>query len=615
MKQMTLTIQNGKLAQKHTHRERLANAKPNSLAVKRPDLLEEWDWEKNDELGLDPYVLSCGSCKTAHWKCSVHPEGYDTRIGRRTSPSHQGCPFCSGNLKRLVVGFNDLESQYPKIAAEWDYEKNGDVKPSEVFKASNKKYWWICPIHGSYEMTVAGRTNQGSGCKACGRERTRLARIKPRDDESLAEKCPDIAQQWHPYLNGTLTPSDVRFRSSKKAWWLGECGHEWEAVIDSRVDGKGCPFCAGKAVLTGFNDLATIAPDVAAEWHPTKNGELTPSTVLAGTHKVVWWLGECKHEWRAQIKNRVANHTGCPECYKGRQVSFSEKALFFYVSRIYRDAVQNYKFDDGTLGRNELDIWIPSLGTGIEFDGYYWHNKNPERDAMKDKLCLDNGIKLIRVREHGCIAYDGCTATIIQLEDNYKEEALNRAIAKLIEELGCDDIYYIDAERDRREITELIKTDAVNRSLSEVHPEIASQWHPTMNGSLTPDMFSYGSKYPAWWICPKGHEPYQTSIAVRSRGHGCPKCKGEAARAARLKPKPGHSLRERFPELAEEWHPTKNGDLTPDNVSYGSRTQKVWWVCPEGHEDYQMLPNRRTSGARQGCPVCAQLKRSSGRKP
>ena len=102
--------------------------------------------------------------------------------------------------------------------------------------------------------------------------------------------------------------------SSKKARWLGECEHEWEAVINSRTTGgNGCPYCAGKKVLAGYNDLATTRPDLAAEWHPSRNGDLYPDSVTAGSSKKVWWRCERGHEWEAKVVSRKRGFS-CPYC-------------------------------------------------------------------------------------------------------------------------------------------------------------------------------------------------------------------------------------------------------------------------------------------------------------
>ena len=108
-------------------------------------------------------------------------------------------------------------------------------------------------------------------------------------EESLAIKRPDLAAEWHPHRNGNLTPEMFSKSSSEKVWWKCASGHEWQAVISSRYKGNNCPFCSGKKLLVGYNDLATKNPELAKEWHPTKNGDLKPTDVVYGSGKKVWW--------------------------------------------------------------------------------------------------------------------------------------------------------------------------------------------------------------------------------------------------------------------------------------------------------------------------------------
>ena len=124
---------------------------------------------------------------------------------------------------------------------------------------------------------------------------------------------PTLAKEWNYDKNNDLTPADVLPNSEKKVWWKCQEGHEWQALVKDRTRGSGCPYCSGKKVLPGYNDLATLKPDIALEWHPTKNGELTPNMVSCGSHKNVWWLCKCGHEWQAKIYNR-RNVSRCPVC-------------------------------------------------------------------------------------------------------------------------------------------------------------------------------------------------------------------------------------------------------------------------------------------------------------
>ena len=81
------------------------------------------------------------------------------------------------------------------------------------------------------------------------------------------------------------------------------------------MNGSGCPYCAGKKVLKGFNDLATLEPKVAESWHPTLNGRLTPETVTVGSRRKVWWQCPEGHVWKAVVYSRAGRQrAGCPVC-------------------------------------------------------------------------------------------------------------------------------------------------------------------------------------------------------------------------------------------------------------------------------------------------------------
>lgn len=109
-----------------------------------------------------------------------------------------------------------------------------------------------------------------------------------------------------PEKNGTLLPSAVSPYSNRRVWWRDELGHVWQATVSARTQhGSGCPYCSGKTALPGFNDLATLAPEVAAQWHPTLNGTLTPDQVTAGSHRTAWWECPSGHIWKAIVYSRA----------------------------------------------------------------------------------------------------------------------------------------------------------------------------------------------------------------------------------------------------------------------------------------------------------------------
>ena len=123
---------------------------------------------------------------------------------------------------------------------------------------------------------------------------------------------PKLAKEWHPTKNGKLTPKDVTPYSAKKVWWRCSKGHEWQAAVYNRSRERGCPYCRGFKVCRD-NCLKTVNPSLAREWHPSRNGKLTPKDVTAGSSKKVWW--ECKkgHVWQAIVNHRSRGF-GCPKC-------------------------------------------------------------------------------------------------------------------------------------------------------------------------------------------------------------------------------------------------------------------------------------------------------------
>lgn len=208
-----------------------------------------------------------------------------------------------------------LSEYSPEIASQWHPTKNKGLSPDQVTIGSNKRVWWLGKCGHEWIARIASRAN-GSGCPYCSKKNRRTL---PGTND-LTTLRPDLAAQWHPTKNSPLTPEMVTSKSNKKVWWLCEKGHEWEAIIANRVNGKGCPYCAGKKVLQGFNDLASQHPDLAAQWHPTKNGELIPNQVTVSSHKKIWWIcPDCEHEWEAVIDSRTRNGSGCPYC-SGRKV-------------------------------------------------------------------------------------------------------------------------------------------------------------------------------------------------------------------------------------------------------------------------------------------------------
>ena len=271
----------------------------------REDLLNEWHPTKNAE--NTPHNIGYGSNKKVWWQCN---KGHEWQASPNSRARGDSCPYCSN--KKVLSGYNDLATTHPEIAKEWHPTKNSSIKPTMLTSGSNKKVWWKCKKGHEWEANVNNRARQNQGCPICSNKRV----LQGYND--LATTHPEIAKEWHPTKNGDLNPTMVVAGSHQKVWWQCDKGHEWQAAVAWRYRGDKCPYCVNKKVLSGYNDLATTHPEIAKEWHPTKNGTLEPTDVIAGSEKKVWWLCDKGHEWQASLVNRTRQNQGCPFCSNRR---------------------------------------------------------------------------------------------------------------------------------------------------------------------------------------------------------------------------------------------------------------------------------------------------------
>ena len=249
----------------------------------------------------------------------------------------------------------------------------------------------------------------------------------------------------------------------------------------------------------GINDLATLYPQIAVEWDYESNGTKNPKMYTAGSGQKVWWKCKYGHAWEAAIYSRTAGR-GCPICNKSQSTSFPEQMIYYYIKKNYSDAKNKYK--DLFTNSMEIDIYIPSINCGIEYDGAYWHNSKAvvKREKLKYEICQKEGIKLIRIRENGADKSDteereNCDI-LINISRKPSEKDLKEALISLSLYIPLE--IDININRDRMAILESYYNQNTFLSIS---PSVAAEWHMEKNGSLKPEMFSYASNYKVWWKC------------------------------------------------------------------------------------------------------------------
>lgn len=498
-----------------------------------PELAAQWHLARNGT--LSPAQVPAQSNKRAWWHCEKLHE-WDATVSNRTLG--RGCPYCAN--KRVGYG-NDLASLHPEIAADWHRELNGEFTPNQVVPGSGAMAWWQCPRNADhcYQATVNRRVGQRTGCPYC-------ANRKIGHGNDLASLHPEIAAEWNRELNGGATPGHVVPGSPRCAWWRCPQGHDYQAAVHKRVAGAGCPVCSGRRTphMT-HRDLSSERPDIAALWHTSRNGTLTPRDVTSQSNRLLWWICPQQHEFDAQVNALVKAKTACPYC-SGHRLGYG----------------------------NDFATLFPEIAAEL----------HPDRN---------DGFDPHVARPHTHVkAWWRCG------ECEYAWEAT--VASRTHGGRGCPKCGSERSAAARRRPAE-------GKSLSDQFPDIAAEWHPGLNGESRPAQFKRGSKTIAWWRCRNDSEhEWRATISTRTRAKdpsGCPYCAGQRATGQ-------NNLAVRKPELAQQWDSDRNGELTPDRVAPNSHLS-AWWICSANPDhSWQAVIASRTGG--RGCPYCANQKVGHG---
>jgi very-short-patch-repair endonuclease len=386
-------------------------------------------------------------------------------------------------------------------------------------------------------------------------------------------------------------------------------GHDSYLQTVSNRRKSGCPACAGR-VVTSANSLQAVAPDLAAQWHPVKNGDLRPSDIVAGSNQRVWWQCIRGHEWQAHIGTRVHQRTRCPNCSQ-RHRSGAEVALYaelheVLVPHLGAGAVrrdQRIKTVEKRIGRCDMLVDVGERIVVVEYDGAYWHRNRIEDDTKKGTAVRGAGHSMIRVREAPLVALHEDDVVVERGADTHVAAVavLTRMVQSgwLSAELGpAVEDYTASGKRVGTALCTSVLADVEYEdrgadSLAVTHSELAAQWDVEANGDLSPRHVTPGSYTPAWWTCPLG-DSYQAAPAERVRGRGCPVCNGKQVTSR-------NSLATCRPDIAAEYSP--ENPKTADQVGVGTHAAAMWRCAACAHSWKASVTSRTRLGA--GCPACA----------
>ena len=342
------------------------------------------------------------------------------------------------------------------------------------------------------------------------------------------------------------------------------------------------------------NPMVAQVPELAREWHPTKNQSCDPSLTSSGSPRTYWWQCANGHEYErsALLQSRGVRCSTCLSVGYKHQVlveywDFEQNTESIYSitpgssKKVYWLCPSKHSIlrspakvivrglccvakSDGThrkssalrVGENDLKTMRPDLLS-------YW---SPNEPSKPDEY-LPNSLKKVLWRCH-------------EFDHDYE-----MAVGNKTKGYGCPFC------SNRRVL-------AGFNDLGTTRPELLIEWHPKKNEGLEPSSIAGNSNIKCWWLCSKGHEWIQSPNG-RHTGGGCPVCSNQKLMAG------FNDLESVDPRLADEWDSQLNFPLAPSDVLFGSNIP-VWWRCRENlSHSWKAAPSTRRKG--HGCPYCAGI--------
>lgn len=548
----------------------------------------------------------------------------------------------------------DLED-FPEILSEWNYSKNSGINPLTFSAGSHKKVWWVCALGHEWVTEIRLRTRRGYGCPFC-------AGTIPSEERNFGDIFPELVSQWDYEKNPNL-PQDYTPNSGKKVWWRCGKGHSFQASIDARTPPKssGCPYCANKKP-SDDNNLVTAFPDVASEWHPSKNGHKVPHNYLPSSNKKAWWRCSSGHSYEAQIASRTLSRTGCPYCSGKKPTSEnnlktkfpdlsaewhprntnppetyvpgSNKKVWWrcrrgheWAATIAKRTIDNrgcpYCSNQSSRGElrlfaelsalfegvehrgkisgKEFDVVVHSQKVAIEYDGSYWHLDKAAHDEQKNSIAINHGYRILRVRERPLKRLSN-SDIIIDRGALPTKAQLNQVVSIVDLTGGVAETYRkkksFIAEEKFLCLLEALPGPLPGRSFADDCGSILAEWHPVKNLPLTPFDFGPSSTHEAWWICSNNHEWKASILSRNKQGQSCQICR---------------SIITTHPTLASLWSTELNEGVELSMVRGGSDKRYHWQCTNNPLHIWQQSPSAMTNSRAPKvlCPFCRRQKRTA----
>jgi hypothetical protein len=399
----------------------------------------------------------------------------------------------------------------PEISLQWDYEKNGDLRPQNFTPGSGQKVWWKCHEGHSWQAIISNRTQKKNGCSRCQR--------RPKPGQSLAEQLPKLAEYWHPEKN-QKTPRQVTPGSPYKAYWLCDKGHEWIASVRSQRFAEGCARCLKMSSKSSIS-LADYSSELTAQWHSEKNTDLNPAQLGPASSRKVWWQCEHGHEWQAQVRLRTKQGSRCPIC-AGR-ITNDNNSLEAKKPKL---AAQWHP--DKNEGLNPSQV-RPASSRKVWWQcehGHEWQASVSDRFFYNTECPCCSG-RLASTDHNLATLHPDLTS---QWDKEKNGDVTPRDITP-----GSHRKFWWKCNKGHTWQTSVasraIKGSGCHyctghkvqwsNSLACLHPTLAAEW--STEYKIDPSQVAPSSHLKAHWVCAEGHK-WQAAVNSRSDGRGCPIC-------------------------------------------------------------------------------------------
>ena len=239
---------------------------------------------------------------------------------------------------------------HPLLSKLWDETRNGAA--ASVLVRSFRPAWWRCDNGHSFQRSPRSMLSD-SACPECRRGPSA---------KSLAQARPSLVPLWNVEKNGALTPATVDVTHTGRAWWRCPQGHDFERAPLLMVRDSSCPVCAVAA-----RSLALVSPAVAAEWHPERNGAITPSQVDADHIMYAWWCCPNGHDYQATVRSRVRGSGKCPTCFGGWSLDNLRafvKALLVHIGALNPSETFALAMQAGVFADKDSRPFVMAISTG-----------------------------------------------------------------------------------------------------------------------------------------------------------------------------------------------------------------------------------------------------------